>query len=157
MNEHILTLKAGDAAPPFTANDQRGKPVSLSDFAGKKLALFFYPQDDTPTCTKEACNLRDNWSKLKRAGITVAGVSIDNEKKHTKFKEKYQLPFTLIADTSQQIVNDYGVWGWKKFMGREFMGTHRVTFLINGKGIIEHVIDKVTSGDHAQQILDLWK
>lgn len=151
------TLKEGDKAPLFTANDQNGNPVSIKDFRGSKLALFFYPKDDTPTCTKQACNLRDNFSVLKKAGIAVIGISIDQEKSHKKFEKKYQLPFTLIADPDRQIVNDYGVWGLKKFMGREFMGTHRVTFLINEKGIIEHIIEKVVSGNHATQILDTWK
>ncbi|MBA4167150.1 MAG: thioredoxin-dependent thiol peroxidase [Chitinophagaceae bacterium] len=150
-------LKKGDKAPSFTANDQNGEPVSLNDFKGKKLALFFYPKDDTPTCTKEACNLRDSYPALRRSGIAVLGVSIDTEKKHKKFEAKYELPFTLLADTDKKIVSDYGVWGMKQFMGREFMGTHRVTFLINEKGIIDHIIDKVTSGDHARQILDLWR
>jgi peroxiredoxin Q/BCP len=151
------TLNEGDKAPVFTANDQNGKPVSLKNFKGKKLALFFYPKDDTPTCTKEACNLRDAYSALRRAGIAVAGVSIDTERMHKKFETKYQLPFTLISDPDKKIVTDYGVWGMKKFMGREFEGTHRVTFLINEKGTIDHIIDKVNSGDHAKQILDLWK
>lgn len=150
-------LQEGDAAPAFTATDQDGKPVSLADYKGKKLALFFYPQDDTPTCTKEACNLRDGFPTLRKAGISVLGVSIDNEKKHRKFITKYQLPFRLAADPDKKIVSDYGVWGWKKFMGREFMGTHRVTFLINGDGIIDHIIDKVVSGEHSAQILELWK
>jgi peroxiredoxin Q/BCP len=152
-----LLLKQGDKAPDFAANDQDGEPVSLSDYRGKKLALFFYPKDDTPTCTKEACNLRDAYPKLRRAGIAVLGVSIDTEKMHRKFGAKYQLPFTLLADTDKKIVTDYGVWGMKKFMGREFPGTHRVTFLINENGNIDHIIDKVNSGDHARQILDLWK
>lgn len=152
-----LTLKQGDAAPFFAATDENGNPVTLDNFRGRKLALYFYPQDDTPTCTKEACNLRDNWAKLRRAGIAVVGVSVDTEKKHKKFSSKYKLPFTLLADPEKKIVSDYGVWGMKKFMGREFLGTHRVTFLINEKGIIDHIIDKVTSGDHARQILDAWK
>jgi len=150
-------LQEGDPAPSFTATDQDGQPVSLADYKGKKLALFFYPQDDTPTCTKEACNLRDGYARLRRAGISVLGVSIDTEKKHRKFATKYQLPFRLVADPDRTIVSAYGVWGWKKFMGREFMGTHRVTFLINGQGRIDHIIGKVVSGDHTEQILQLWK
>jgi peroxiredoxin Q/BCP len=150
-------IETNSTAPDFTANDQNGNPVSLSSYKGKKVALFFYPKDNTPGCTAEACNMRDNFALLKKKGIVVIGVSTDNEKSHKKFEQKYQLPFTLIADTDQKIVNDYGVWGLKKFMGREFMGTHRVTFLINEKGIIEHIIDKVNSKDHTAQILDLWK
>lgn len=151
------TLKEGIKAPAFKAKDQNGDIVSLSDFKGKKIALFFYPHDNTPTCINEVCNIRDNFALLKKAGIHVIGVSIDDEKSHKKFESKFQLPFTLIADTEMKIVEAYGVWGLKKFMGREFMGTHRVTFLINEKGIIEHIIDKVKSKDHATQILDLWK
>ncbi len=151
------TLKEGIKAPAFKAKDQNGDIVSLSDFKGKKVALFFYPHDNTPTCINEVCNIRDNFALLKKAGIHVIGVSIDDEKSHKKFESKFQLPFTLIADTEMKIVEAYGVWGLKKFMGREFMGTHRVTFLINEKGIIEHIIDKVKSKDHATQILDLWK
>ena len=150
-------LKRGDKAPAFTANDQDGTAISLTDFKGKRLALFFYPKDDTPTCTKEACNLRDAYPALRRAGISIVGVSIDDEKKHKKFGVKFQLPFTLLADPEQKIVNDYGVWGLKKFMGREFMGTRRTTFLINEKGVVDHIIDKVVSSDHAQQILEVWK
>ncbi len=152
-----IIVKPGDKAPAFLASDQDGRQVSLDDFKGKKLAIFFYPHDDTPTCTKEACNLRDNWPKLKRAGITVVGVSTDTERKHKKFREKYELPFTLLADPDKKMVNNYGVWGMKKFMGREFPATHRVTFLINKAGIIDHIIDKVISGGHARQIIDLWK
>lgn len=151
------TLKEGIKAPAFKAKDQNGDIVSLSDFKGKKVALFFYPHDNTPTCINEVCNIRDNFALLKKAGIHVIGVSIDDEKSHKKFESKFQLPFTLIADTEMKIVEAYGVWGLKKFMGREFMGTHRVTFLINEKGTIEHIIDKVKSKDHATQILDLWK
>jgi peroxiredoxin Q/BCP len=156
MEAHIITLKAGDKAPDFKAKDQDGKIISLKDFKGKKVALYFYPEDDTPTCTKEACNLRDNFNLLKKKGIVVLGVSPDTEKKHKKFETKYSLPFTLVADPDREILNKYGVWGWKKFMGREFMGTHRTTFLINEKGIIEHIIEKVKSGSHAQQILETW-
>jgi len=153
---HTITLKAGDTAPDFTSVDQDGIPVSLSSFKGKKVVLYFYPEDDTSTCTKEACNMRDNFSLLKRKGIVVLGVSPDNSKKHKKFEAKYSLPFTLVADPDREILNKYGVWGMKKFMGREFLGTHRTTFLINEKGKIDHVIEKVKSGQHTQQILETW-
>ncbi len=151
-----LTLKEGQKAPGFTAKDQNGNKVSLSDFKGHKIALYFYPKDNTPTCTVQACNLRDNNAMLEKNGITVLGVSIDTEKSHKKFEEKFQLPFTLVADTDKKIAEAYGVWGLKKFMGREFMGVHRTTFLINEKGMIDHIITKVKSKDHTAQILELW-
>jgi peroxiredoxin Q/BCP len=151
------TLQEGSKAPDFKAIDQNGNTVSLKDYKGKKVALYFYPKDNTPTCTTQACNLRDNFSALQKAGIVVIGVSIDTEKSHKKFEDKFSLPFTLLADPERKIVEAYGVWGLKKFMGREFDGTHRVTFLINEKGIIEHIIDKVKSKEHTTQILDLWK
>ena len=152
-----LKLQPGDKAPAFTATDQNGDKIALSDYKGKKVVLFFYPKDNTPTCTNEACNIRDNYAQLKKKGIAVLGVSIDDEKSHKKFEQKHQLPFTLVADPDKKIVEAYGVWGLKKFMGREFMGTHRTTFLINEKGIIEHIIEKVVSKDHTAQILDTWK
>jgi thioredoxin-dependent peroxiredoxin len=151
------TLTPGSKAPDFKAKDQDGNIVSLKDYKGKRVALYFYPKDNTPTCTTQACNIRDNFALLKKAGITVIGVSIDTEKSHKKFEQKFQLPFALVADPDRKIVEAYGVWGLKKFMGREFDGTHRVTFLINEKGSIEHIIDKVKSKDHAAQILELWK
>lgn len=150
-------LKAGDKAPDFTANDQNGEAVSLSDYKGKKVALYFYPKDNTPGCSAQACTIRDNFSALKEAGIVVLGVSADDVKSHKKFETKFQLPFTLIADTDKTIVHAYGVWGLKKFMGKEHLGIYRTTFLINKKGIIEYVIEKVVTKDHAKQILDLWK
>jgi len=158
-NFPIMTtkLKAGDKAPDFRAMDQNGKTRSLADYKGKKLALFFYPKDMTPGCTAEACNLRDNISALKAAGIYPVGVSVDDEKSHKKFEEKHHLSFPLLADTEHKIVNDYGVWGLKKFMGKEYMGTLRTTFLINEKGIIEHIIDKVKTADHSGQILEIWQ
>lgn len=151
------TLTAGTKAPAFTAKDQDGNIVSLKDFKGKKVALYFYPHDNTPTCTTEACNLRDNFTLLSTAGITVIGVSTDDEKSHKKFEQKHCLPFTLLADTEHKIAEAYGVWSLKKFMGREFIGLHRTTFLINEKGIIEHIIEKVKSKEHSLQILELWK
>lgn len=151
------TLIPGSKAPDFKSKDQNGNTISLKDYKGKRVALYFYPKDNTPTCTTQACNIRDNFALLKKEGITVIGVSIDTEKSHKKFEEKFQLPFALVADPDRKIVAAYGVWGPKKFMGREFDGTHRVTFLINEKGIIEHIIDKVKSKDHVAQILELWK
>ena len=151
-----MTLKPGDKAPAFTTTDQDGHTVSLKDFKGKKVVLYFYPKDDTETCTKEACNIRDNYAALKQHDIVVLGVSIDNEKSHKKFEKKYSLPFTLLTDVEQTIVNDYGVWDWKTFMGRTYMGTIRTTFLINEKGKIDHIIDKVVSKTHTEQILEVW-
>lgn len=151
-----MTLKAGNKAPDFTAPDQNGNTVSLHDFKGKKVALYFYPKDDTPTCTVEACNLRDNFALLKKKGIVVIGVSKDEVKKHKKFETKYALPFILISDVDTKINNDYGVWALKKFMGREYMGTLRTTFLINEQGKIDHIIEDVESKNHTQQILDTW-
>lgn len=149
----MTTLVAGDKAPDFSAKDQSGNTVSLSDFKGKKVVLYFYPKDDTPGCTKEACNFRDNFALLKKKGYVVLGVSVDSERSHKKFIEKYELPFTLISDTEKQVVTAYGVWGKKKFMGREYMGTARVTFVIDEKGIIEKVIDKVETTDSTAQVL----
>jgi peroxiredoxin Q/BCP len=146
-------LQVGDVAPAFTSKDQNGNPISLADFKGKKVILYFYPKDDTPGCTKEACNFRDNYADLKKKGYVVLGVSVDSAKKHQKFIEKYELPFTLVSDEDKQVVEAYGVWGKKKFMGREYMGTNRVTFVIDEKGIIEKLIDKVEVADSAAQIL----
>ena len=148
-------LKAGDKAPEFTANDQNGKPVSLSDFKGKTVILYFYPKDDTPTCTVEACDFRDNYQSLLGKGYQVIGVSADDEKSHKKFEKKFNLPFPLIADTDMKIVNAYGVWGDKVLFGREYQGILRTTFIIDAEGKIAHVIDKVTSATASQQVLDL--
>jgi peroxiredoxin Q/BCP len=150
-------LNAGDKAPDFKAIDQSGNAVSLSDFKGQKVILYFYPKDDTSGCTKEACAFRDNFPKFKKLGVEVLGVSIDDEKKHKKFAEKYDLPFRLIVDTEKKIVGDYGVWGKKKFMGREYMGTARVTYLIDEKGKIETVFPKVKPDTHAEELLTLLK
>ncbi len=149
----MTTLTVGEKAPDFSAKNQSGNIVSLSDFKGKKVVLYFYPKDDTPGCTKEACNFRDNYDLLAKEGYVVLGVSIDSERSHKKFIEKYELPFTLISDTEKQVVTAYGVWGKKKFMGREYMGTARVTFVIDEKGVIEKVIDKVETTDSTAQIL----
>ncbi|MFA6149752.1 MAG: thioredoxin-dependent thiol peroxidase [Chitinophagaceae bacterium] len=151
-----MKLNVGDKAPDFKANDQNGKIVSLKDYKGQKVVLYFYPKDDTPTCTVQACNLRDNISALKAKGINVIGISVDDERKHKKFETKHQLPFTLIADVDKKIVEDYGVWGEKQFMGRTIIGTHRVSFLIDEKGKIVHIIDKVKSKIHSDQILECW-
>lgn len=148
------TLKAGDKAPSFTATDQDGHKVSLEDYRGRRLILYFYPKDDTPGCTAEACNLRDNYDLLREKGFEVLGVSVDNGKSHKKFEQKYGLPFRLVADDDKKVVNDYGVFGEKKFMGKKYMGTYRTTFVINGDGIIEKIIDKPDTKNHARQVLD---
>ena len=150
----MAQLKAGDPAPDFTAVDQYGNEVKLSDFAGRKLILFFYPKDNTPGCTAEACNLRDNHDLLNKEGYEVLGVSADSEKSHRKFTDNYELPFRLIPDRDKVIIRAYGVWGPKKFMGRVFDGIIRTTFLIDEKGIIENIITKVKTKDHAAQILE---
>lgn len=148
------TLKEGDKAPAFSGRDQNGHQVSLSDFKGQQVILYFYPKDDTPGCTAQACNLRDNYADLKRRGFKVIGVSVDSEKSHKKFEEKYDLPFTLIADDDKKIVTDYGVYGEKKFMGRQYMGTIRTTFVIDGAGRILKIIDKPDTKHHASQVLE---
>ncbi|OAD92563.1 peroxiredoxin [Aequorivita soesokkakensis] len=150
----MKTLQAGDKAPNFKVNDQDGNSISSADFKGKKWIVFFYPKADTPGCTAEACNLRDNYKEFENQGFELLGVSADNEKRQKKFKEKYNLPFPLLADENKEVINAFGVWGPKKFMGREFDGIHRKTFIIDEKGIIEQVIDKVKTKDHAAQILD---
>jgi peroxiredoxin Q/BCP len=150
-------LKEGVKAPAFSGYDQNGKKVSLKDFLGKRVVLYFYPHDDTPTCTVQACNLKDNYTELIRKGYAVIGVSSDSIKSHKKFEQKYQLPFTLIADEEHKILEKYGVWGEKKFMGRTFIGTHRTTFLIDEKGRIKKIITKPKSKIHAQQVLEAWE
>ena len=148
-----MKLKKGDQAPDFTARDQNGNTVRLSDFKGKKVVLYFYPKDNTPGCTAEACNLRDNYETLQKAGYEVIGVSKDSEKSHQKFIEKYGLPFTLISDTEKEVHEKYGTWVEKSMYGRKYMGTARTTFLIDENGVIEDVIEKVKTKDHAAQIL----
>lgn len=148
-----MALKAGDKAPDFNVNDQNGNPVSLKDFAGKKVVLYFYPKDNTPGCTAESCNLRDNYQALQAAGYEVLGVSTDSEKSHQKFIEKQNLPFTLLADTEKQIHEKYGTWVEKSMYGRKYMGTARTTFLIDENGKIEEIIEKVKTKDHTAQIL----
>lgn len=150
----MTNLKKGDAAPDFTAKDENGNTISLSEFKGKKVALYFYPKDMTPGCTNQACNLRDHYSVLQKKGIVVLGVSPDDEERHQKFIQKHDLPFTLIADTNREVLNVYQVWGPKKFMGRTFDGVHRTTFLINEEGIIHDVIKKPKTKAHAEEILE---
>lgn len=150
-------LEPGAKAPDFTAKDQDSNTISLKAFKGKKVVLYFYPRDNTPSCTAQACNIRDNYALLQKEDIVILGVSTDDEKSHKRFEKKFNLPFPLLADTDMTIAEAYGVWGLKKFMGREFMGIRRTTFLINEKGKIDHIIDKVTTKDHAAQILALWK
>lgn len=147
--------KQGDKAPDFTAKDQNGKTVSLSDFKGKNVILYFYPKDDTPGCTAEACSFRDNYQSLLGKGFAVIGVSTDDEKSHKKFESKYSLPFPLIADPDKQIVESYGVWVEKNMYGKKYMGTARTTFLIDTNGTIAKVIDKVDTQNSSQQVIDL--
>ncbi|MBS1519967.1 MAG: thioredoxin-dependent thiol peroxidase [Bacteroidetes bacterium] len=147
--------KEGEKAPDFTAKDQNGNTVSLSDFKGKNVILYFYPQDNTPTCTNEACNFRDNYQSLLSKGFSVIGVSPDTEKSHKKFETKFNLPFPLIADTDRKIVEQYGLWAEKMMFGRKYMGVLRTTFVIDPKGKILKVIDKVESKNASQQVLDL--
>jgi peroxiredoxin Q/BCP len=146
-------LKAGDKAPEFTSKDQDGKPVSLADYKGKKVILYFYPKDNTPGCTAEACNLRDNKEALDKDGYAVLGVSTDDEASHRDFREKYSLPFPLVADTDHSINEKYGVWVEKERDGKKFWGTARTTFIIDENGMITRIIDKVETKDHATQIL----
>lgn len=150
-------LKPGALLPDFQVPDQNGNPVSLHDFAGKKLIVYFYPEDNTPTCTKEACNLRDNYELLQNEGFTLVGVSPDSPEKHTKFANKFSLPFPLLADTEHLLIDAFGVWGEKKMYGNTYMGLYRTTFIADETGVITHVIDKVKSADHTNQILELVK
>jgi peroxiredoxin Q/BCP len=149
-------LKEGDKAPVFEGVDQNGKTVSLNDFKGKKVILYFYPKDDTPGCTAQACNLRDNYNELIAKGFQVVGISTDSVKSHKKFEDKYSLPFPLIADEEKKVVEQYGVWGAKKFMGKSYMGTNRTTFLINEEGNIKKIINKPDTKNQSQQVLDAW-
>ncbi|MEQ5791633.1 thioredoxin-dependent thiol peroxidase [Muricauda sp. NFXS6] len=146
-------LKVGDKVPEFSAKDQDGNTINLSDYKGKKLVVFFYPKANTPGCTAEACNLRDNYKELQDQGFELLGVSADSEKKQSNFKNKYEFPFPLLADEDHTVINTFGVWGPKKFMGREYDGIHRTTFVIDGDGVVENVIEKVKTKDHAAQIL----
>lgn len=153
----MATLKEGDKAPAFTAKDQNGKEVSLADYKGKNVILYFYPKDDTPGCTAESCDFRDNYQSLLSKGFEVIGVSTDDEKSHKKFETKYSLPFTLIADNELKIVEAYGVWVEKNMYGKKYMGTARTSFIIDAEGIITHVINKVDTKASSQQVLDLVK
>ena len=148
-----MSLSIGDPAPDFTSTDQNGQPVSLADFQGKKVVLYFYPKDDTPGCTAQACSLRDNYEALQKAGYEVLGVSVDDESSHQKFSKKFDLPFTLVADTDHKIVESYDVWKEKSMYGRNFMGIVRTTFIIDENGIITDVISKIDTQNHAGQIL----
>ena len=149
----MKTLKIGDKVPEFSTKDQDGNTINLSDYTGKKLIVFFYPKANTPGCTAEACNLRDNYSELQAQGYELLGVSADSEKKQANFKNKFEFPFPLLADEDHTVINTFGVWGPKKFMGRAYDGIHRMTFLVDEKGIISNVIEKVKTKDHAAQIL----
>ncbi len=153
----MIQLKEGDQAPAFSGNDQNGKKIALKDFKAQKIVLYFYPEDDTPTCTIQACNLRDNYALLKQNGFVVLGISPNDEKSHLKFEQKFDLPFTLIADPSHTIINQYGVWGEKNLYGRKYMGLHRTTFLIDEKGIIRKIFLKPKSSQHAEDIVNAWK
>jgi peroxiredoxin Q/BCP len=150
----MALLAVGDKAPAFKSTDQDGEPVSLSDYKGQKLVVYFYPKDDTPGCTKEACSIRDGWSQFRRRKVAVLGVSVDDAKSHRKFVDKFSLPFRLAADTDKAIVKAYGVWGEKSMYGRKYMGTHRVTYLIDEKGKIAAVWPKVKPEGHAEEILE---
>lgn len=150
----MKTLKVGEKVPNFTVNDETGTPISLSDYKGKKLVVFFYPKANTPGCTAEACDLRDHYKELQDAGYELLGVSADSERKQANFKNKYDFPFPLLADEDKEVINAFGVWGPKKFMGREYDGIHRKTFIVDENGIVSRVIDKVKTKDHAAQILE---
>lgn len=153
----MITLKEGDKALAFSGTNQDGNKVSLSDFKGKKLVLFFYPQDDTPTCTIQACNLRDNYLLLKQNGFEVIGVSPDEVEKHKKFETKHQLPFTLISDPKLKIIEKYGVWGEKQLYGRKYMGLHRTTFVLDEKGTIKKIFLRPKNKQHAEEIIQFWQ
>lgn len=149
----MTTLKAGDKAPNFEAKDQDGNVHTLKDYKGKKLVVFFYPKASTPGCTAEACNLRDNWKAFESKGFHILGVSADSAKRQQNFKNKYELPFPLLADEDKEVIQAFGVWGPKKFMGKEYDGIHRTTFVINEEGVLDDVITKVKTKAHAEQIL----
>ena len=149
----MFHLKVGDTAPDINAKDENGNNFQLSAHKGKKVILYFYPKDNTPGCTAQACNLKDNYAEIQKRGYELVGVSADDEVKHQKFIAKYDLPFTLLADTDKKVIQDYGVWGLKKFMGKEYDGIHRTTFVIDEKGKIEEIIQKVKTKTHTEQIL----
>ncbi len=153
----MVTLKEGDKAPTFTGVDQNGKKISLADYKGRKLVLYFYSEAGSPTCTIESCNLRDNYGSLKKNGFEVVGVSPDYDSTQKKFEIKYKLPFPLIADTSHDILKKYGVWDQKKLFGREYMGVLRTTFVIDEKGIVKKIFFKPKNKAHAEEIMEAWK
>lgn len=148
-----MPIQANIPAPDFTLPDENGKMHRLSDYAGKPVLLYFYPKDDTPGCTAEACNFRDDYSAYETAGVVILGVSPDSTKSHARFKQKYHLPFTLLADEGHKVCELYGVWGRKKLLGREYDGVHRTTFLIGADGVIQKVYENVKPADHSQQVL----
>jgi len=152
MEERVI-MELNKTAPNFELNDQSGQPHKLSDYIGKRVVLYFYPKDDTPGCTAEACSFRDNYSVFKQNDIVILGVSADSEKSHAKFQEKYELPFTLLSDTDHQVSEAYGVWGLKKYMGREYYGINRTTFLIDEEGKLVKIYEKVKPAEHAQEIM----
>ncbi len=152
----MAVLKEGTKAPSFKALDQNGKTIALKDFIGQKLVLYFYPKDDTPGCTAQACNLRDNYQLLLDKGFQIVGVSVDNVKSHKKFEEKFNLPFPLVSDEEKKIVDAYNLWGEKKFMGKTYMGTTRTTFLIDEAGKIKKIIAKPDTKNHTEEILAAW-
>jgi len=149
-------LKVNDKAPAFESIDQNGNAFTSEKLIGKKYVLYFYPKDLTPGCTAQACNLRDNYTELQSQGIEIIGVSMDDEKLHTRFITKYELPFTLLADTDRKVIETFGVWGNKKFMGKEYDGIHRTTFVVNEEGIIIGIIDKPNTKDHTREILEIF-
>ena len=150
----MKTAQVGDKVPPFTGQTHTGETLSLEDFKGKKWVVFFYPKANTPGCTAEACDLRDHFKELQNAGYALLGVSADSQKKQRNFSEKFEFPFPLLADEDKQVIEAFGVWGPKKFMGREYDGIHRMTFIIDENGVVERVIDKVKTKAHAAQILE---
>ena len=149
------TLNVGDLVPNFSCADEKGAIHNLEDYKGKKLIVFFYPKASTPGCTAEACDLRDHYQELKNAGYSLLGVSADSQKKQLNFSDKYEFPFPLLVDENKEVINAFGVWGLKKFMGKEYDGIHRKTFIVDGEGKVERVIDKVKTKAHAAQILEL--
>ncbi len=153
----MITLSEGDKAPLFTLLNQAGEKASLKDFKGQKVVLYFYPEDDTPTCIIQACNLRDNFEDLKKYGIVLLGISPDDTVKHKKFTQKFELPFTLLADPEKKVINKYGVWGEKNLYGRKYMGLHRTTFLVDENGIIKKIFKKPRSANHTNEILKAWE
>ena len=153
----MAQLKEGMKAPAFEGTDQNGKMIRLSDYYGKKVVLYFYPKDNTPGCTAESCNLRDNYKSMQKEGFEVIGVSMDSEKSHKNFASKYSLPFPLIADTEKKIITDYGVWKEKSLYGKTFLGIARTTFIIDEKGVIEKIISKVETKSHSEQIFKMYQ